>query len=99
MHHNLKSVVEFPNFKTRPKFLYIKKKKCNAPTISLWVMCVIYYLVNSPLKLERWCSPLHQAGVSPRNSGVPGGAATLLILMEEGECSAHLLCVVRLEWS
>lgn len=52
MHHNLKSVVEYPNFKTRPKFLYIKKK-CKAPTISLWVMCVIYYLVNSPLKLDR----------------------------------------------
>lgn len=97
MHHNLKSVVEFPNFKTRPKFLYIKKK-CKAATISLWVMCVIY-LVNSPLKLERWCAPLHQAEVSPRDSGVPGGAATLLILMEGGECSAHLFCVVRLDWS
>lgn len=27
MHNNLKSVVEFPNLKTRPKFLCIKKKK------------------------------------------------------------------------
>jgi len=27
MHNNLKSVVEFPNLKNRPKFLCIKKKK------------------------------------------------------------------------
>ena len=42
MHHNLKSVVEFPNFKTRPKFLYIKKKMQGCYNLTLGNVCDLF---------------------------------------------------------
>lgn len=45
MHNKLKSVVEFPNLKSRPKFLCIKKKKKKrkAPNLGLSHMCDLLF--------------------------------------------------------
>lgn len=69
MHHNLKSVVEFPNFKTRPKFLYIKKKMQRSYNLILGNVCDLLFgefsseareVVFSPS--SSWGEPQEQRG-------------------------------------